>query len=377
MASSALVTPSTLKPSERDCVTGTMLLLEDYRAAVRRADYDEAERLQLQIQERKAEQLRKVEEQERSRQAFEAGCLDRACGLTLKLEEQRWRDAEEKLKAEIEEEINRLREDHAVELERFENESARRRAPPRASAEVLRLRKRSETLFRLKQFQEAKETARLAEEAEREFEEGQQAALGGLIARDRARMEARHQREFELLERKNYSRFCRFYTDREAALTSSTRRVANLHADMSAAHALEYIDMRTRCVDRDIVKSRQSYSQTSSTFLGSKMLNAVTAGERGSPQDQEDQGALSATGALKAGATRPRSARSARRVISSAAARAVTGARGGEGARTAASGRPAGNATVPAGGSGSSLHSDTRQRGAVGAGVEANAGSVF
>jgi len=344
MASPALLTPSMLKPSERDCVTGTMLLLEDYRAAVGRSDFEEAERLEQEIREAKEEQLRMLQDRERSRQAFEAGCLDRACGLVLKEEEQRWRDAEEKLKEEIEEEINRLREDHAVELERFEDECARRRPPPRACAEVLQLRKQSETLFRLKQFEEAKKAARLAEEAELRFNREQSAALGELIERDRARMAARHQREFEILEKKNYSRFCRFYTEREAALASSARRVTNLHADMAAAHALEYINMRTHCVDRDIVKSRQSYSQTSSTFLGSRLLNAVnsstanaadstTAATRGegtsagafqAGKQARGGGAASTSGYLPT-SRRPRSARSAQRAITAAATKAVSG----------------------------------------------------
>lgn len=263
---------TTIKPKERDCYSVTKQLNEQTAILKDSQDFSLAESLQREIQKVKQEKLQKLTAAENARQDFERDCLEQAQKLAMTSEQKIWAENEAILQKEIEESIIQLQEDQEVELKRLEAKLSSDKPKVYFSSKVLGLRKEAETLFKLKEFEKAKESAALADKEEKAFLAQLERERVRKADIERKKLYDKHDKEIAALEYRNYLKFCEFWASRNAALAATMQRGKNFKQDLDIAHRDEYINLRARCVDRDIVSNRKSYQTASATFRGSAFL---------------------------------------------------------------------------------------------------------
>lgn len=263
---------TTIKPRDRDCYSITKQLTEQTAILKDSQDFSLAEFLQREIQKAKQDNLQKLSVAEDARQAFERDCLEQAQKLAMTSEQKAWAENEALLQKEIEESIAQLQEDQEVELRRLESKLSSDNPKVYFSSKVLGLRKEAATLFKLKEFERAKESAALADKEEKAFLAQLERERVRKADIERKKLYDKHDKEIAVLEYRNYLKFCEFWTTRNAALAATAQRGKNFKQDLDIAHKEEYINLRARCVDRDIVSNRKSYQSASATFRGSSFL---------------------------------------------------------------------------------------------------------
>lgn len=281
---------TTIKPRDRDCYTVTKQLNEQTAILKDSQDFSLAESLQLEIQRVKQENIKNLTTIEDARQTFERDCLEQAQKLAMTAEQKLWAENEAFLQKEIEESILQLQEDQEVELKRLEAKLSSDHPKIYFSSKVLGLRKEAETLFKLKEFEKAKEAAALADKEEKAFLAQLEREKIRKADLERKKLYNKHDKEITVLEYKNYLKFCEFWAARNAALAATTQRGKNFKQDMDIAHRDEYINLRARCVDRDIVSNRKSYQTASATFRGSAFLKLTRSYENASVNKSEQIG---------------------------------------------------------------------------------------
>lgn len=263
---------TTIKPRDRDCYSITKQLNEQTAILKDSQDFSLAESLQREIQKAKQENIKKLTTTEGARQAFERDCLEQAQKLAMTSEQKLWAENEALLQKEIEESIMQLQEDQEVELKRLEAQLSSDNPKVYFSSKVLGLRKEAATLFKLKEFERAKESAALADKEEKAFLAQLERERIKKADIERKKLYDKHDKEITVLEHRNYLKFCEFWAARNAALAATAQRGKNFRQDLDIAHRDEYINLRARCVDRDIVSNRKSYQAASATFRGSAFL---------------------------------------------------------------------------------------------------------
>lgn len=277
MAQSNLFSLTTVKPRVRDAAAECMPLRQDYLVASSHKDYEAAEELHNRIAALKEQARDRLATAEASRQAFEQQCIERSAEFISQDVRKFWLNQEELIKTEIQQSVLDLQESHEVELRRFHSAVAKRPIIIRYSAEVLALRKETETLFKLKEFSKARAAERIALQKEGEFNATFHSERERKVQQELDSLLGRQQRERIILEERNYNKFCEFWKKRDAAIRASDSRLKNLRQDMHTAHMSEYINIRLRCVDRSHVNSRKHYTDSSASFLGSTLIHKVKA----------------------------------------------------------------------------------------------------